>query len=71
MKRSVFVTESGQQIPVEAAPGMRVFMSIPDDPVKEEVELDVDDEQFKEIQNLAMTNNIPADILKTRKRKHK
>lgn len=66
-QRQVIITESGQQIPVEAGVGVEVSFYLPDDPVKEVVLLDVSDQEFAAIQKRALTNDVPADILSDKK----
>jgi hypothetical protein len=64
---SVIITKKGQQIPVKSASGVSLSVRLPDDPVIDEVNLDITADEFADLQKLAVTNSIPADILKLKK----
>ena len=70
VKRKIIITESGQQIPVQAMGGVELSVFAPDDPVVEEVSIDVNDKEFNKIQKQAVTNKIRIDILKHKKDIH-
>lgn len=67
LTRKVAITAKGQQIPIESGSGVTVTIALADDDVKREVLVDVSTEQFDEMRKQALTNDIPAAILKTRK----
>lgn len=67
IERKVLITEGGQQIPVETAAGMISDFYLPNDRVKEAVTLDVTDAEFEKIKKQALTNKIPAAILRSKK----
>lgn len=67
LEHKVIITTKGEQIPVQSPAGVTVRVDLPNDPVKDEVALDVTPDEFKDIQKLAVTNDIPADILKHKK----
>ena len=65
--KQVFIMESGDQIPIEVGVGMIADFFIVGDSVKERITLDVGAEEFAKIQEQAVTNDIPDDILTNRK----
>lgn len=67
INRQVFIMESGDQVPVEADAGVVVGFFIAGDKVKDQVTLDVSQEEFAKIQEQAVTNDIPDAILQNRK----
>lgn len=67
LQHKVIITESGEQIPVQTPPNVDIKVFIPNDPVKQEVQLDVTPEEFEQLQKQAVTNDIPADILNDEK----
>lgn len=67
IERKVIVMESGEQIVSEVGAGMSATVHITGDRVKKEITLDVTDDEFAVIQEQAMTNDIPADILRSKK----
>lgn len=69
IERKILITEGGQQIPVETGAGMISTFYFSDDRVKEEVKLDVTAVEFAKIKKQALTNKIPAAILRTKKAK--
>lgn len=69
IERKIIITEGGQQIPVETGVGMVSTFFLPDDRVKEEIKLDVTDAEFEKIRKQALTNKVPAAILKGKKAK--
>ncbi|MFN3004977.1 hypothetical protein [Mycolicibacterium wolinskyi] len=69
IERRILITEGGQQIPVETGAGMISTFFFSDDQVKEEVKLDVTEAEFEKIKKQALTNKIPAAILRSKKAK--
>lgn len=67
IERKVMLTANGQQIAVEHGAGMSVSVYLPDDVVVEQFSLDVTADEFATIKEQAVTNEIPADILSTKK----
>lgn len=67
VEQKIIITKNGQQIPVQARDGAVVSIYLPDDEVDREVQLDVSAEAFIELQEQAVTNDIPADILSSKK----
>ncbi|MEV0360072.1 hypothetical protein AB0H71_28840 [Nocardia sp. NPDC050697] len=67
MERKIIITEQGQQIPVEAPHGVTVSVLPTNDAVADEVVLDVTEKQFGYLQKQAVTNDISAVILRSKK----
>lgn len=63
----VIITSKGEQIPVQSSSGITVGVFPSGDTVKQEVVLDITADEFTNLQKLAVTNDIPADILKEKK----
>lgn len=62
---SVHITEDGEQIPVSAPASVSVRIGGPS-PIVRAVELDVTASEFRELEELARTNDIPDDTIKTK-----
>lgn len=69
LRRKIIITKNGQQIPVESALGVDLEVFIQDDSIKEVVHLDVSDKEFDSMRKQAVTNKIPAAMLRSKKAK--
>lgn len=69
VQRKIIITEGGQQIPVQTTPNVKVMVFMPDDPTKEEIDIDVTASEFEKIKKQALTNKIPTAILRGKKTK--
>ncbi|MGW5074079.1 hypothetical protein [Rhodococcus sp. NPDC004095] len=67
LSHKVFVTEQGQQIPVQLGDGIDVIFTVDGDEVVDTVPIEATPQEFEQIQIQALTNEIPADILREKK----
>lgn len=63
-KLTIQVHESGEQFAMTHPDGVRMGVVMSGDPVKTEATVDVAQVDVAELQKLAVTNDIPADMLR-------
>lgn len=66
-EHKLIVTTLGQQIPVQAPPGVEVTILIDEDAVEEVIALDMSPDEFRGMQEQALTNEVPSVNLKAKK----
>jgi hypothetical protein len=62
----IITTESGQQITTQSPSFIQCDIISPDDPVVENIQLDISPDEFTDLQQLAETNDIPDDTIKAK-----